>query len=275
MTNETLEQFLKDVQDHQLTVNMENGVFRDITVKNPRSSDMHYNITTRSGYLIYTGDMGCFVFQRLHDMFNFFRDEKGYSINPYYWSEKVQGVEKGEGIKQFSASKAEKRVKEHLDYYLNELDMVDPADRKMAEEAREAIDSLISEAHDHEVEFFSTLRDWDEKDAGGLSFDDWYEMDFTDYTSRYLWACYAIVHAIKLYDAHKLDSRRALFESEILPNLKGGLELVFDAERKGYVIPSEMRKLGVEGAAQDILLHRIDGAYMGWMKAMEKNNAIN
>lgn len=83
----TSEEFKLDVKNHVLTVNLDSGVYRDISIGKPCSSDMHYNITTRPGYLIFTGDMGCYVFNRLPDMFDFFRCER---INPRYWSEKVQ-----------------------------------------------------------------------------------------------------------------------------------------------------------------------------------------
>ena len=90
MNNPTLEQFLKDIASHQLTVNLDQGVFRDLTIANPNTMEMHYNITTRPGYLMITGDMGDFIFKRTNDMFRFFRPESGYYINPSYWGEKVE-----------------------------------------------------------------------------------------------------------------------------------------------------------------------------------------
>ena len=85
MNNPSLEQFLNDVKLHKLSVNLDQGVYRDITVKNPNTVAMHYNITTRPGYLMITGDMGDFIFQRTEDMFGFFRPQSGYQINPGYW----------------------------------------------------------------------------------------------------------------------------------------------------------------------------------------------
>lgn len=56
------DQFQKDVSNHVLTVNMDSGLFRDLTIKRPQSNDMHYHITTRPNYLFITGDMGSFTF---------------------------------------------------------------------------------------------------------------------------------------------------------------------------------------------------------------------
>ena len=204
MGNPTLEQFLKDVASHELTVNLDQGVFRDITIANPNSMAMHYNITTRPGYLMFTGDMGSFVFTRLADMFDFFRDKDGYDINPGYWGEKLEAVDSRGGAKEFSSDLAKETLIEHLQDHLEGLDSGRyEKDQSDAEEAKEAIEHLIGLAEDDKHDFYETLRNWDADDAGGLDMDCWWEWDFNDHTYHYIWACFAIVHAIKLYDAHK------------------------------------------------------------------------
>lgn len=67
MSHPTLEQFLKDVAHHQLTVNLDQGLFRDLTIQRPGCCEMHYHITTRPGYLMFTGDMGSLAFAHLAD----------------------------------------------------------------------------------------------------------------------------------------------------------------------------------------------------------------
>lgn len=47
--NPTLESFLQDVASHELTVNLDSGVYRDITIANPNTMAMHYNIIALSG----------------------------------------------------------------------------------------------------------------------------------------------------------------------------------------------------------------------------------
>ena len=165
---------------------------------------MHYHITTRPGYLVFTGDMGSFVFTRLSDMFDFFRDKDGYDINPGYWEEKLEAVDSRGGAKEFSRDLAKETLIEHLQDHLAGIDSGDyDKDQSDAEEAKEAIEHLIGLAEDDKHDFYETLRNWDADDAGGLDMDCWWEWDFNDHTYRYIWACFAIVHAIKLYDAHK------------------------------------------------------------------------
>jgi hypothetical protein len=95
-------QFEKDVAEHEMTIEREDGVFRNLLFKRPRSSNMHFRITTWPGYLCFSGDMGCFVFSRTPDMFEFFGTE---GINPGYWQEKLQAATvHGNGVEQYSES---------------------------------------------------------------------------------------------------------------------------------------------------------------------------
>lgn len=204
MSHPTLEQFLSHVANHQLTVNLDQDLFRDLMVMKPNSGDMHYHITTRPGYLMFTGDMGSFVFTRLSDMFDFFRDKDGYDINPGYWEEKLEAVDSRGGAKEFSRYLAKETLIEHLQDHLAGIDSGDyDKDQSDAAEAKEAIKHLIGLAEDDKHDFYETLRNWDADDAGGLDMDCWWEWDFNDHNYRYIWCCYAIVHAIKLYDEYK------------------------------------------------------------------------
>ncbi len=200
MKHPTLEQFLKDVANHQLTVNLDQGLFRDLTVQRPGCCEMHYHITTRPGYLMFTGDMGSFVFQRTNDMFGFFRPQSGYYINPGYWGEKVEaGV-----VSEFDIDTANSSVQSYLTNFLEDLDLSDPEDREKSKQALEAVTSFISGTQGSgEVDFWNEINSWDADEAGGMDLTDFFEAPTTKATFRYIWCCYAIVHAIKLYDAHK------------------------------------------------------------------------
>ena len=200
MSHPTLEQFLKDVAHHQLTVNLDRGVFRDITIANPNTMEMHYNITTRPGYLMITGDMGDFIFQRANDMFGFFRPQSGYYINPGYWGEKVEaGV-----ISEFDIDTANSSVQGYLTNFLEDLDLSDPENREKSKQALEAVTSFISGTQGSgELDFWNEINSWDADEAGGMDLTDFFEAPTTKSTFRYIWCCYAIVHAIKLYDEYK------------------------------------------------------------------------
>ena len=202
MKRPTQESFLNDVADHKLTVNLDQGVFRDLKIAKPNTTDMHYNITTRPGYLFITGDMGSFVFSRLDDMFNFFRSHVGYEINLGYWEEKLQAVNARNGVKVFSADLVAELLNDHLKDHLEDLyPRHSKVNKEKAQDAKESIQDLIALADSEEHEFYEKLRNWDAEYDGGISMDDWWEWDFKDYTYHYIWCCYAIVHAIKLYDA--------------------------------------------------------------------------
>jgi hypothetical protein len=203
MTNPSLEQFLNDVKLHELTVNLDQGVYRDITVKNPNTVEMHYNITTRPGYLMITGDMGDFIFQRTEDMFGFFRPQSGYQINPGYWGEKVEAGE----VSEFDIDTANSSVQQYLTNFLEDLDLSDPDDRNKSKQALEAVTDFISGNQGMgEFEFWENINSWDESEAGGLELTDFFEARTTKATFHYIWCCYAIVHAIKLYDAYVDES---------------------------------------------------------------------
>lgn len=201
MSKPTLERFLKDVASHQLIVNLDQGVYRDITVKKPNSVDMHYNITTRPGFLIFTGDMGDFIFERTNDMFGFFRSDDGsYYINTGYWGEKVQAGE----VSKFDPGTACESVKQYLTNYLDDLDLSDSEDQEKSKQALEAVTDFIgSHQYSSEFDFWEGINCWDPDEAGGLELSDFWEASTTAKTYRYIWACYAIVHAIKLYDEFK------------------------------------------------------------------------
>jgi hypothetical protein len=79
--------FLKDIANHQLEILLDNGVYRHLRFKaNANSWNMWFDVVTWPGFLAYSGDMGCFVFTRIADMFEFFRSNKadGLPINQGY-----------------------------------------------------------------------------------------------------------------------------------------------------------------------------------------------
>lgn len=197
--NPTLESFLEDVTNHKLTVNLDQGIYRDITVGHPDTSCMHYNITTRPGYLMITGDMGDFIFHRTNDMFGFFRSEEEYRINPGYWGEKVEAGE----VSKFDIDTANSSVQGYLTNFLEDLDLSDAEDREKSKQALEAVSTFISNNQGAgEFEFWDEIHSWDADEAGGLDLTDFFESPTTKATFHYIWCCYAIVHAIKLYDAY-------------------------------------------------------------------------
>lgn len=185
MSQLTKEQFLKDVQRHVITVNLDNGVYRDISIGRPCDSEMHYNITTRPGYLIFTGDMGSYVFERSYDMFEFFRVSK---INPDYWSEKLQAGK----YQEYSPEIARAALNNIFECW---KEGTDKDDAFIANEKSE-LDGIDT---DNEFEFMNAVYEF-KPNKGGVELNDFWECNLNEYTFHFIWCCYAIVHAIGLYD---------------------------------------------------------------------------
>lgn len=201
MKTPTIETFKNNVANHQLTVHFDEGLHRHITMKNPTSSDMHYHITTWPNYLCISGDMGCFVFSRVEDMFKFFRGEEG-EVNPCYWAEKLQAPEYNDkSVMAWSTSKVKASVNRLINEWVESAEE-DGFDEEFIQEQKGKAIDLIHSA-DNEYEFISSIYNF-YADEDGISVDDFFcDSDFTDYTYHYLWCCYAIVHAINVYDQYK------------------------------------------------------------------------
>ena len=191
----TEESFLNDVKDHKLRVLFDNNMHRHITLARPGSSDMSFEIVTWPGSLCYTGDMGTFVFSRLPDMFVFFRKQ---NINLGYWHEKLEAADRRDGSTEYSPEKFRKVIKDIID---NEDDEDGPIDRLRADVEEEIL--RLAETSEFEVR-----QAVDNYEFEGFKFVDFWECNLTEYTGRYIWACYAIVWAIEQYELYTKENDR-------------------------------------------------------------------
>ena len=200
----TEESFLQSVSGHVMTILEEDGVHRRIRFSKPGSSDMHFFLVTWSGYLCYCGDMGTFVFQRLEDMFAFFRSERGGSeklqINTMYWGEKCVAVDSVDGIREYSADSFRDVVKEWLQEQLEGEE-----DEKLKEELTSAVeDDLLAYADDGEAVARRQAEEFSFNWFGrAFEFTDFWETTLTVKTHRFLWCCYAIAWGIQKFDEVK------------------------------------------------------------------------
>ncbi|SUB81989.1 Uncharacterised protein [Pragia fontium] len=186
------ERFLNDVENHSIQVLHDDGVYRHLRFDENGSNYYHFNLTTWPGYLCISGDMGCFTFSRLEDMFRFFRRNE-LIINAGYWAEKVQagaGHGRDKICKEWSQELFEKNVKEHVRYAIEGLPFSER--RRIWQEVKD--DILTAEDEWSSVQ---AIRDFD---SNTLDFCDFWESDSTEYTTHYLWCCYAIVWGIQRYD---------------------------------------------------------------------------
>lgn len=214
----TDESFLKNVQNHKIKILNDNEVYRHIRFSDG-SSNMFFELITAPGLLLYRGDMGCYEFERLHDMFDFFRKDREHgktmngnlSINTGYWEEKCQSESRfGRGIKAFSHDSFRELVLIHAKEFSDEHKLSGDA----LEDFNDQIESLISGV-DSDTEAYAVMREWDfdsieisdseflEFTAEDIFGQDSWEFDFTEYTHHFIWCCYAIAWGIEQYDNEK------------------------------------------------------------------------
>lgn len=203
--NCTQEDFLREVTKHGIEIIADSGIHRHIIFKNPESSNCWFELITWPGTLCINGDCGTYVFSRLPDMFNFFRqknDKSDLSINPYYWGEKLQAIDRCSGFVEFDGDAFSERVKERFDSFIESHEEIDDESKnQLWDEIKEEVlyysDSeheAYRAAHDFSCEIGeSTFRFTDFLDGGGTE----------TYTARYLWCLYAIVWGIRQYDLAK------------------------------------------------------------------------
>ncbi len=190
MANNPEENFPKDVADHTMEVRLDSGIHRDLHFSNRGSSINAFSLTTWTGHLAISGDMGTFVFSRLPDMFRFFRGDR---INAHYWMEKLEAVDRSTGdAMQFSPDKFLTRLREMVEENFED----EPARRA---EILEDMKDVCTDGDDES----SIRRAWNDFKSGDFSFTDLWEVRGRVYTYRFIWACHAIVWGIAQYDATK------------------------------------------------------------------------
>ena len=189
--------FLKSVKNHRLEIKYDTGIYRHIILSDG-TFNMMYEIITYPRGLVFTGDMGTYVFERTNDMFMFFRTGKQpdgkININPVYWSEKCKSKCVTDGIEKFSPELFREAVKEYVINYFNDAD-----DENEKNEILEEVEIQILSKDDSTFELVAALNNFN---SGGSEFEfcDFWENPCTEYTCRFLWCLYAIVYAIKKYD---------------------------------------------------------------------------
>jgi len=172
---------LANFKNHSVTVMHDSGLYRHLRCRVGESFCMGFDVVTWPGYLSISGDMGCFVFTRVNDMFTFFRGHED-EPNLGYWHEKLAAHCSRQGSEEFSREKFEQCVESYIEGW-------DEGSEK--ERVREElIESDLSDcSHDELV-----------KKAMEAGLDSFYEYSLTEFTIRFKWACHAIPWAIMKYD---------------------------------------------------------------------------
>ncbi|MDI1265016.1 MAG: hypothetical protein PS018_17335 [bacterium] len=196
------DRFKRTVAGHDMTIVHEDGLHRHLTFMRPGTYNNHFHISTWPGYLAISGDIGTYVFARLPDMFKFFRGE---GINPQYWAEKLQAVDRHGAVKEFSEKRWRAAIKSDFGQWTFENN------RQKAEAWRELQRSGLANDRDPES-LENALRRVAAYQCPVTKnrFNDFWDHDLQDYTFRFLWCCHAIRWAIAEYDRrsgfpHKQD----------------------------------------------------------------------
>lgn len=182
---------------HQMHIKLDQGIFRHIEFKRQETNVNSFQITTTPYHLMITGDMGSYTFTRLNDMFEFF--ESGVdNINPSYWSEKVESVDRRCGLTTFSKELFDEAVKNYIEEYLDGLDI----DQSELDDLNECIDSMSIE-NDYQAREELTGFKFELGDGETIEFTDVWEMNFSELSYHFVWCCYAIAWAIEKYNEAK------------------------------------------------------------------------
>lgn len=197
MSEPTQETFLRDVAQHKMTVVRDDGNSRHVIFARPGSYNMRFELITWPGHLCYTGDMGTFVFRRLEDMFQFFRDDRPQGetlrINLGYWAEKLEAADRCDGVRRWSEESFRAVIEEYM-----ERD-----GEPLPDGLREAVDEeVLSSLGDGEHEAYRVASNFEYK---GFRFHDLWERDCKEYTYRFVWCCYALAWGIRQYDQAKVS----------------------------------------------------------------------
>jgi len=199
-TDETLKRFENDTKDHVLDVKLDDGVHRHMRWGRPGSSVYHVNVTTWPGHLCISGDMGCFVFARVHDMFTFHRRREGDkpgNVSLGYWAQKLQATDKPIGHEEFDEDYFAEWVDECVAAFI-EAYAISGSD---VDELREEIEhDILDRRHDGEHVACQALYDF--RWANLFVFPepcDW--PSFKRPTHHFVWCCLAIEEVIDAYDS--------------------------------------------------------------------------
>ena len=208
MTQEVHDRFIKDVRGHKMDIQLDQDCHRHLHFSRNGSLALHYNIVTWPGYLAISGDMGSYTFSRTRDMFEFFRDREMLTrINPQYWNEKLDSIDKHSSPKEFSEAAMMSAIRNHI----NKWEVTIDSAKKIEDEVHQEFTGWDGPTNLQEA--YRKIHEFESSE--GHVFQD-FESSMTEWSFHYLWALKAIVWAIKQYDLEKEGRTQAHVDARIL-----------------------------------------------------------
>lgn len=189
------ETFLKTVQNHTMTIINDDGVNRHLRFKEDGTNNRWFDIVTWKGHLCITGDMGCAVYTRLNDMFEFFDTGEDIGINVNYWTEKEVATSVFGKNYEFDSSVLPELLKEWRERWIEEND---PTEEQIEDVEYELKDTdfgsmcEVSEFLHNPPEVLEHIID-----------QDWWENKFETVTGHHIWRLFAITYAVREYKKYK------------------------------------------------------------------------
>lgn len=200
-----LERFKERIVDHQMDIIRDDGLYRHLRFKKPKTFCEHFDIVTWPGRLCYTGDMGTYVFTRLSDMFQFFRgNPDNYRIDYRYWAEKLEAVDKVSLVSSFSADCFHEQIKTCFNDWAegqDDANFIAQTWERVTEDVLPYADEGESAAYRAAFEFDTSIAEaGSHRQSNRSVFSEFWEYDCREYSFHYLWCCWALRWAINVYD---------------------------------------------------------------------------
>lgn len=183
--------FTEQTTEHDMYVLRNDSPYRHLRFAKEDTISYWFEIVTFPNVLIFNGDYGCYVFSRITDMFEFFRNQ---APHPEYWSSKLIGQQQ---VTTFSGSHVREYLAREFREYLraNERHWSPDECQNYIDEFEDEIINNCHEENDFNNIGFKELE-------SGFVFDP-AVFNPKIFTMQFLWACFAIPWAIKKYDNYR------------------------------------------------------------------------
>lgn len=197
------ERFQRETANHEMTIRHDDGLYRHLRFRHPKRGTGWFDLITVPHALIFRGDGESFVFDRMDDMFEFFRSgiwqDGSLHVNPDYWAEKLTSNE--DAVWTYSQD----RFNEHVAEGLREAEADYPG---VTQAWNDKVNGFFAE---YNTEYEETARDAlddfryppEGEDGEPFRFTDTSDWELRDYDWWFLWALHGIVWGIAQYDAKR------------------------------------------------------------------------
>jgi len=204
------EKFLEAVSGHEMTIENDTGVHRSIVFRNPRDSELWFRIVTWPGHLAISGDTSSFMFERIEDMFHFFKIQPG-QIRTEYWAEKLVAHSVQSGHRAFCWDKFVLDLTKECQITASSDTL---SKEELDEKVKAQVELLCATIENDEYGAVDLIRNWSFQveafeELSLLGKLDPYSSGFMEYgfkgefTYHFQWCLHAIVWAIQQYNLHK------------------------------------------------------------------------